>query len=156
MLRAILLAFALSAMAGAARGDIVDRIDILPAEGEAEVRVGLTFPVHYLNHFPRSSGEIIEMMFEVASLDAKGAERNSPPLPEIKRSPRSALVPPFTITWNPLLTDVKPKATDADRETLRLVLQFERPVEFRVVEGRDSRSFSLFLKRKPADAGDKK
>lgn len=155
MRRGAILGIALALLANAARADVIDRIDILSVDDETEARIGLTIPAHYLRHFPQSSGQIIELFFEVTTIDGKGLDRATSPIREVKKSPRSQLLPPFTITWNPLLTDVKPKATDADRDTLRLVVQFDRPVEFRLVEARDERGFSLFVKRKSADAGPK-
>lgn len=141
---------ALLALAGAARAEVFDRIEIRPVDGAAEVYVGLTVPVRYVRHFPQSSGQIIEVFFEPATIDGRGPERPAVLIPEIKRSPRSDLVPAFTLTWNPKLTDARPAPTDAERERLRVTIQFEKPVDFEFVEGRDNRSFSLLVKH-PAE-----
>lgn len=151
MLRAALIGATFAVVASAARADVIDRIDIAPRNGEAEVRVGFTVPMHYVNHFPKSSGAVIEVFFDSATIDGTGPERPPVAIPETKRSPRSDLVPPFTITWHARPTDANQKATDVERDRIRLVIQFEKAVDFRLEEDRDKRGLVLFVKRVPGD-----
>lgn len=118
-----------------ARAVLLDDIEITPLDGSTEVHINLTAPVRYLRHFPPERGELINIYFRHAALD--GME--SPVVREERmRSPTSSRVPTFTVS-------VTNFGTTDNSHDLHLAIQFKQPVNFRLRQGTNNRSFILTI-----------
>lgn len=118
-----------------ARAVLLDDIEITPLDGSTEVHINLTAPVRYLRHFPPERGDIINVYFRHASLD--GME--SPVVREERmRSPTSSRVPSFTVS-------VTNFGTTDNSHDLHLAIQFKQPVNFKLRQGTNNRSFILTI-----------
>ena len=112
----------------AASAQVLDEIELNREDGNAIVNIRLNIPVHYLRHFPADKGDIVEIYFQVLST----AGSRSQLFDETLKSPPTQLVPPFIVTV--------PGQGDQ-----RLVVQFKRPVDYKVQVGEDNRSLILII-----------
>jgi hypothetical protein len=131
-LGAALLVF--TAPAGA---QLLEDIDITPVGNEARVQLRFSAPVRYIRHFPPASGDIVHVTLQAMSMD----ESDIAPREHYKRSPKSDLVPDFTVRYSNL------RDCALLRDPICLVIEFSRPVSYQVQMGTDSRSLLLFVLR---------
>ena len=138
---AALVALTLPAVADAR---LMDDIELDGQNGSVRVKVSFTIPLSYLRHFPLAKGEILNVFLQPAS-PADVRETLGHTTDEIRRSPRSPLLPCFTVTY------VQPR--DAQRDPVQLVFQFDQPVSYRLEPGTDGRSLVLVVPAKPNASG---
>lgn len=131
---AALVALTLPAAAGTR---LMDDIELDGQNGSVRVKVSFTVPLNYLRHFPPEKGEILNVFLQPASPAGLRETVGHPATDEIRRSPRNALLPCFTVTY------VQPH--DLQRDPVQLVFQFDRPVSYRLAPGTDGRSLVLVL-----------
>lgn len=139
----LLVACAVPAIAAAR---LIDDIDVRGSSGMARITVGFTVPMNYLRHFPTSRGEILNVFLQPVSREGLRETRGHPATDEIRRSPRNALLPCFTVTY------VQPQ--NVQRDPVQLVFQFDKPVTYRIEPGSDGRSLVLHVPAQPKPNGD--
>lgn len=134
--RAVVLGLLLGAQQASA--EVLDDIVVEQSDATATIRLRLIGPVHYVRHAPAGPGEILVVYLEALAPETF-AGRLGPD--EVKRSPKGAPVPPFTVrvTFGP---ECSPAANP-----VCLTIRFERPVRYRVRLGEDRRSVLLELPR---------
>ena len=106
------------AFAGAARGQILDSIDIARDGNDAQVRVHFAARIQYLRHVPLERGSLVRVYFQITS----GEESVAGTLEETRRAPPSPLVPRLDVVYPP-----QPPARQRFIE-----LRFAQPVSFRL------------------------
>lgn len=116
-----------------ASAQLMDDIEIISRDNTAEIRIKLSVPVRYLRHFPKEQGELINIYFQVTSMDSM----DRPLREEHRKSPPNQLVPSFTVTSTSL------GATDVVRDPPYLAIQFSRPVKYKIRQSDDYRDFIL-------------
>jgi hypothetical protein len=122
-----------------ARAQILDDIEIRADHGIAEVRIGFNLPMRYQKHFPAEHGEILRISFQAIALEDPDILRRN----EYKKSPPTGLIPAFTITYN------YQGSCYAIRDPVCLVIQFDKPVSYKVRVGEDDRNFYLYIPIEP-------
>jgi hypothetical protein len=137
---ALLSALALLGSPGA-RAALIDDIEIVSSDDSARVRIQFTVLVRYLRHFPPSSGEILTVFMQPVSGESLRETLGGRIVDEVRRSPRTPLVPCFTVTVVPPANPV--------RDPIQIVIQFDRAVSYSVRLGDDSRSLDLRLPLPP-------
>lgn len=118
-----------------AHAQILDDIEVRDGGALAEIRIGFALTMRYQTHFPAEHGEIIRVTFQAIALDDPDILRRN----ESKKSPPNKLIPAFTVTYNyqgPCL---------AGRDPVCLVIQFDKPVTYKVRPSEDNRSFYLYV-----------
>lgn len=118
-----------------ARAQILDEIEVRDGGALAEIRIGFTLPMRYQTHFPTEHGEIVRVSFQAIALDDPEIIRGM----ESKKSPRNNLIPAFTVSY-----DYR-NSCYAVRDPVCLVIQFDKPVSYKIREGEDNRSFYLYV-----------
>jgi len=114
------------------RKKILDTLDVIEGEGVTTLRISLTTRVRYVRHFPYESGQ--ELQIKITPFDV--SRDNAEAIFE-----RETLVP-FGHERLPLVEVVY----EGDIESgPYLTLFFSRSVDFRVEQGRDSRSIVVYL-----------
>ncbi len=116
----------------AALAQLLDDIEIRPSNGDAEIRIKFTMPVRYLRHFPLEKGELVNIYFQIVSVDGV----DEPLREEHRKSPPSKLVPPFTVTFTSF------GATNIVRDPMYVAIQFSKAVSYKVQQ-KDNNSFIL-------------
>lgn len=124
---------------------LMDDIELEGQNGSVRVKVSFTVPLNYLRHFPPEKGEILNVFLQPASATGLRETLGHPATDEIRRSPRSPLLPCFTVTY------VQPR--DVQRDPVQLVFQFDQPVSYRLEPGADGRSLMLVLPAQPSSSG---
>jgi hypothetical protein len=112
-----------------ANAQIIDRVDISPlVNGDAQILIRLVPNVLYMRHAPAKSGNALRIYFRVIGGDMSGVGQEQR---ESLRSPPSALVPKFRITY---------PENDGS-----LLVSFDKVTQFQVRQGNDGRSLSIVL-----------
>lgn len=119
---------------GPASAQLLDDVAVERHDAVATVRVKLTGPVHYVRHAPVEKGEILVVYLEALAPETVASWLGPD---EVKRSPKGAPVPRFTVR-----TSVGAPCGPA-ANSVCLTIQFERPVRYRVRLGDDRRSIVL-------------
>lgn len=119
-----LLLWMLPALAWA---QILDRIDIERVDDEAEVRIRFNLPIQYVRHTPLNEGKFVRIFIHIT--DSNFSEPDA--MQETLRSPRSTLVPRFSVTYPELRNG--------------MLLAFEKSTTYTVRQGEDGRSLVLRL-----------
>jgi len=119
-------AMILMGLSQSALAQIIDRVEILRSGDEAEIVVHLTSQVQYVRHTPAVRGDTVLIFFWLNSKDST----ISGPTQEIKKIPDTDLVSGFTVAY-PVLGSA-------------LGLRFKDTTNFRVRQGEDGRSFSIY------------
>ncbi len=114
-------------MSCSALAQIIDRIEVQSAGDEAEIIVRLTTQVQYVRHTPAVRGDTVLIYFWMNGTDGPAGPGQ---VQEIKRVPASSMVGEFTVAY-PVLDSA-------------IGLRFGNMVNFRVRQGEDGRSFSIF------------
>lgn len=140
-----LAAFVALALPATAGTRLMDDIELDEQNGSVRVKVSFTIPLSYLRHFPPEKGELLSVFLQPASPADVRETLGHPAQDEIRRSPRSPLLPCFTITY------VQPR--DAQRDPVHLVFQFDQPVSYRLEPGTDGRSLVLVVPARPNESG---
>lgn len=123
---------ALLAFAGLAQAQPLDDVSLEFQDSGVVATIRLTGAVRYLNHFPASHGDQLEIFYERikgSGSDEKWIDN------EVRKSPPSSLIPSFTVVTRGQQTD-KPK----------LVINFSREAEYSVAPGKDNQSFLITIK----------
>jgi hypothetical protein len=116
-----------------ANAQLLDEIVINPSTVGAEVNIRFTSQIQYLRHYPKDSGNKIQVYFRVLALDAP----EPLPVDEYRKSPPSDLLPSFTVSYSPR------GSCDAVSSNHCVVIQFSRPVQYKIKPGRDGYSMTL-------------
>jgi len=143
VLRVILVAAiaGVSLDAPAAPDEVIDEIAVDARDATVLVRVRLTTPVRYLGHYPLEHGENVRVVLQAMAPETLGGS----PIPEeVKRSPKDARVPPFTVR-----VSLDP-ACDPAPNPICIAIRFERDTRYRIRLGEDRRSLLLELPLAPS------
>lgn len=116
--------------------EVIDDIAIERHGPEARVRLRLTEPVHYVRDYSSASGDSVNVYLQALAPEHFG-DRSAPD--EVKRSPKSALAPRFTVR---VILDPR---CDAVPQPVCIVIRFERATRYRIRLGEDRRSLLLDL-----------
>jgi hypothetical protein len=122
---------ALFAAVGGAFAQPLEDVSLEFQDSGVVATIRLSGPVRYLNHFPASHGDQLEIFYErikVAGNDEKWIDN------EVRKSPSSNLIPSFTVVTRGQQTD-KPK----------LVINFSREAEYKVSMGKDNQSILITI-----------
>ena len=138
---AVLLLCTLNAQA---QDPLLDEVGARIEGSTAKVRIRFTARVRYLRHFPLDHGELVNIFFRVITVD--GAEIST--RTEVRRVRATTTLPGFTVTYMP------PPSRDLVRDPASVLIQFDRPVSYRVREGKENRSLYLTIPITPAAARD--
>lgn len=116
-----------------ANAQLLDEIEINPSAVGAEVNIRFASQIQYLRHYPKDTGDKIQVYFRLLALDAPE------PLPaaEYRKSPPSDLLPSFTVSYSPR------GSCDAASSNHCVVIQFSRPVQYKIKPGKDAYSVTL-------------
>jgi hypothetical protein len=99
------------------------------ADGKVHAVIALSSRIQYLRHFPENKGDHLEIYFTYLDSTAVDAYQGY----EARTSPPSDLIPGFVVALRDPLTEPK------------IVLDFNRPVEYSVRVGADHRSLEIIL-----------
>lgn len=130
-----------------AQAAVVDRVEILQAESEAEIRIAFTQRIQYLRHAPLNKAETLRISLQLSAVDPRELESL---IQEVKNSPRSDLIEPFKVEFPEVSTQLK-------SNTAVLAIRFGKLTPFRVRPNPDGLSISLFvpaIDRKPTAAAE--
>ena len=127
-----------------AQDPLLDEVGTRIEGSTAKVRIRFTAQVRYLRHFPLEHGELVQIFFRVITVD--GAEISL--REEVRRVRATATLPGFTVTYMP------PPSHDVLRDPLSVLIQFDRPVSYKVSEGKEKRSLYLTIPITPAATRD--
>lgn len=133
------------ALGARAQSPLLDEVYTRIKDSELQVRIRFVVPVRYLRHFPAERGDLLKIFFRVVTID--GADLSLPE--EARRVKAMSSVPGFTVTY------IHPPSPDIRHETLSVLVQFDRPVSYRVGEGKDKRSLYLYIPAKLAEPPDR-
>ena len=113
---------------------VIDDIAIERQDPAPRVRLRLTGPVHFLRYYASEQGRIVHVQLQALAPENFGTG----PFPdEVKRSPRDASVPRFTVR-----VSLDPRCDPAPSPVC-MTIQFERAAQTRVRLGEDRRSLLL-------------
>jgi hypothetical protein len=120
---------------GTAAAQLLDDIEVVTAQGFAEARLKFSTPVRYIRHFPPEHGEIVNIYLQMIN----PGEFDEPTRQEYKKSPAVGGVPTFTVTYT-----TEP-ACQTMRDPVCMVIQFQRPVNYKIRPGGDNRTLLLYI-----------
>ena len=106
---------------------IIDTIDIARVGDHAEVTVRFTTEIQYTRHTPDEQGKFLRIFFRVT----KPGFSESDVMQKIHKSPKSDLIPPFTIAYPELVNG--------------MLVTFSKTTQFVVRPGDDSRSIVIMV-----------
>jgi hypothetical protein len=118
-----------------AHAQILDEIEVRDGGALAEIRIGFTLPMRYQTHFPAEQGEMVRVSFQAIALDDPEIIRRN----ESRKSPPNKIIPAFTVSYN------YQNSCYAVRDPVCLVIQFDRPVSYKIRQSEDDRSFYLYV-----------
>jgi len=110
-----------------ASAGVIDGVEIGRLGGLAQITVRFTTEIQYLRHAPDREGRQLRIFFRVT----KPGFAENDLMQEVRPSPPSELVPPFTLTY--------PELVNA------MLISFARPTNFLVRPGNDSRSMVILV-----------
>ena len=110
--------------------DVIDEIAVVRHDSIASIELRLTGPVRYLRHYPAERGEAVVVILEAPTPETFD---ETSPIDEVKRSPKNAGVPRFTVRVS------LNRACSPAPNPVCLTLGFERAVRYRVHLGKDRR-----------------
>lgn len=125
----------LSVLNAQAQNPLLDEVTTRIDGSTAEVRIRFTMPVQYLYHFPVEHGELVLIFFRVITVNGGEISLRE----EVRRVRATAVLPGFTVTY------VHPPSHDFVLDPLSVLIQFDRPVCYRVSAGKDKRSLYLTI-----------
>jgi hypothetical protein len=128
-------ALLLCALGTHAQNPLLDEVGVRVEGSTARVRIRFTVPVRYLRHFPLERGELVQIFFRVITVDGADIGMRE----EVRRVRATAALPGFTVTYVP------PLSRDVARDSLSVLIQFDRPLSFKVGEGKEKRSLYLTI-----------
>jgi len=120
-------------LAQLANAQLLDEIEINPVAGGAEVNIRFASQIQYLRHYPKDSGDKIQVYFRLLALDTPEPLQTK----ELRKSPPSNLLPSFTVSYN------TSGSCDAASSNHCVVIQFSRPVQYKIKPGKDAYSVTL-------------
>jgi hypothetical protein len=124
-LKSLCLVF-LATVATASQAQLLDRIELLPApKNEVEIVLRLSATVLYQRHAPVGGGTELRIYMRMTGIDTGTAVR------EYLHSPPAKSIPAFRVSF---------PENDGS-----MLVTFANRTDFRVVQGRDSRSMSIFV-----------
>ncbi|MBS1159248.1 MAG: bamD [Proteobacteria bacterium] len=125
-----ILVFTLLASANAF-ANIIDTIDIARVGDQAEVTIRFATEIQYTRHTPDDEGKYLRIFFRVTK---PGFSENEI-MQEIRRSPKSDLIPPFTVAYPELVNG--------------MLITFAKTTKYAVRAGEDSRSIIIMVLAPP-------
>lgn len=114
---------------------VVDRVEVLQADSEAEIRIVFTQRIQYLRHAPLNKAETLRITLQLSAVDPRELESL---IQEVKNSPRSDLIEPFKVEFPEVSTQIR-------SNTAVLAVRFGKLTPFRVRPNPDGLSISLFV-----------
>ena len=132
---AAVMATALLTATSNAHAQILDDIEVRDGGALAEIRIGFALTMRYQTHFPAEHGEMVRVSFQAIALDDPDILRRN----ESRKSPPNNLIPAFTVTYN------YQSSCFAGRDPVCLVIQFDKPVTYKIRPGEDNRSLYLYV-----------
>jgi len=118
-----------------AQNRLLDEVSTRIEGSTAEVRIQFTMPVQHLYHFPVEHGDLVLIFFRVVTVDGGEISLGE----EVRRVRATANLPGFTVTY------VHPPSHDFVLDPLSVLVQFDRPVRYKVSAGKDKRSLYLII-----------
>ena len=106
---------------------IIDSIDIVRVGNQAEVLIRFATEIQYIRHVPDDEGKFLRIFFRVT----KPGFSESEIMQEVRRSPKSNLVSPFTAAYPELING--------------MLVTFTKQTSYSVRAGDDSRSIEIML-----------
>jgi len=142
----LFMAFTSSGIARA-QNVILDDVETSVEPEWARITVHFTLPVNYVRHFPQEHGQLLQIFFTVAYLEAQNISLRQ----EVRNISATPVMPATVITYEP------PLSLNLQRDTSLLEVRFDRPVNYDVRPGDDHRSLVIYLpiaptNTKPVDA----
>jgi hypothetical protein len=114
-----------------AHAQVLDRVELIPAAGgETEIVLRMSTSVLYQRHAPLGSGAELRIFLRLTGVDPMAGPR------EYLNSPPSTLIPRFQLSF---------PENDGS-----LLVAFESATAYRLSQGRDSRSISIFVPTRAA------
>lgn len=134
---AAVVTLVLLATATPAHAQIIDHVDVVAREKDAEIAIRFVTTIQYLRHSPPGRGRLLQVEFQVTGpLDSPiGGQLVS----ESRISPRTDLVPPFEVRYV------------AARKAL--TVEFKRDVSWRVSGSGDGRAILIRVPLPPGKVG---
>jgi hypothetical protein len=106
---------------------IIDSIDIARVGDQTEVTIRFSTEIQYTRHTPEDEGKFLRIFFRVT----KPGFSESELMQEVRRSPKSDLIPPFTVAYPELING--------------MLITFAKTTHFLVRAGDDSRSIIIMV-----------
>ncbi|MFZ2266193.1 MAG: hypothetical protein WAV95_01310 [Azonexus sp.] len=106
---------------------VIDTIDIARVGDQAEVTIRFTTEIQYTRHTPDDQGKFLRIFFRVT----KPGFSESEVMQEIRKSPKSDLIPPFTLAYPELVNG--------------MLVTFAKTTQFVLRPGDDSRSIVIMV-----------
>jgi hypothetical protein len=132
------------AVSAHAQNPLLDEVGIRIDGSIAKVRIQFTMPVQYLYHFPVERGGLVLIFFRVVTVDGGEVSLRE----EVRRVRATESLPGFTVTY------VHPPSRNFVLDPLSVLIQFDRPVSYKVSQGKDKRSLYLTIPIPPAATRD--
>ncbi|MBK8163653.1 MAG: hypothetical protein IPK65_11110 [Gammaproteobacteria bacterium] len=128
-----------TAQAQPVTGQVIDRVVVSRSTGCYDIRIGLTFPMQYVGHFPAEQGDLLRIRLKPAV-----TESLPPDILSLRESAR-----PNVVHGSPLV-DV---TYEGDADEPQLIVQFTHVVAYSLIQGDDFRSLLLQVHPPEADTG---
>jgi hypothetical protein len=120
---------------------ILDDVDTSVEGDWARIRIRFSLPVNYLRHSPQERGQLLQIFFNIAFLQAQNVSLQE----EVRNVRATPVIPGTIITYEP------PLSHNLQREPSSLKVQFDRVVNYDVRMGDDRRSLIIYLPIVPAE-----
>ncbi|NTV70450.1 MAG: tetratricopeptide repeat protein [Azonexaceae bacterium] len=106
---------------------VIDTVEIARVGDQAEVTIRFTTEIQYTRHTPGDQGKFLRIFFRVT----KPGFSESEVMQEVRRSPKSDLIPPFTLAYPELVNG--------------MLITFAKTTQYVVRAGDDSRSVVIMV-----------
>jgi hypothetical protein len=126
-----------------ASAQILDTLEVSRQGDSAVIEANFSRPVFYVRHFPRESGETLQIYLRVPVVLSEPGQREIPVRKSIKAPPVDHLP----------LQDVTYEGTGV--EGPRLIVRFTRPVHYSIEKGHNDRSIKIIVRVGAAPTGSK-
>jgi hypothetical protein len=126
-----------------ASAQVLDTLEVWRQGDSAVIEANFSRPVFYVRHFPRESGETLQIYLRVPVVLSEPGQREIPVRKSFKAPPVDHLP----------LQDVTYEATGV--EGPRLIVRFTRPVQYSIEKGHNDRSIRIIVRVGAAPAAPK-
>ena len=120
---------------------ILDDVDTSIEPDWVQIRILFTMPVNYVRHSPQEHGQLLQIFFTIAGMDADNISLRE----EVRNVPATPVMPATTITYEP------PLSLNLQRDPSSISVRFDRIVNYDVRPGDDHRSIVIYLPIVPTD-----